>query len=116
MRGDLTAKGVFDAARGGDAKALQAVEIEAERIALLLATITAVVDPEFIVLGGGIGGSADLLRSPLEARLRELTPLETRIEESELGTDAIVLGAIATALGTARELVFAERLASRAGG
>lgn len=116
MRGDLTAKGVFDSARGGDAKALQAVEIEAERIALLLATITAVVDPEFIVLGGGIGGSADLLRPPLEARLRELTPLETRIEESELGTDAIVLGAIATALGTARELVFAERLAARAGG
>ena len=44
-------------------------------------------------------------------------PVErTWIEESELGTDAIVLGAIATALGTARELVFAERLAARAGG
>src|SRR3954451_17847079 len=48
VRGELTAKDVFDAARDGDAKALQAVEIEAERIALLLATLTAVVDPEFI--------------------------------------------------------------------
>jgi predicted NBD/HSP70 family sugar kinase len=116
MRGELTAKDVFDAARAGDAKALQAVEVEAERIALLLATLTAVVDPEFIVLGGGIGRSADLLRPPLETRLRELTPLEARVEESDLGHDAIVLGAIATALGTARDLVFAQRLALRAGG
>jgi predicted NBD/HSP70 family sugar kinase len=108
----VTAKDVFDAARRGDAKALHAVDVEAERIALLLATITAVVDPEFIVLGGGIGASADLLRPRIEKSLHELTPLETHVEESELGQDAIVLGAIATALGTAREIVFEERLAA----
>src|SRR3954447_21212496 len=112
MRGELTAKGVFDAARTGNARALRAVDIEADRVAHLLATITAVVDPEFIVLGGGIGGSADLLRPRVEERLRDLTPLETRVEQSELGQDAIVLGAIATALGTAREIVFEERLAA----
>src|SRR3954469_4534669 len=114
MGGELTAKDVFDAARKGNAKGVHAVDVEADRIALLLATIGAVVDPEFIVLGGGIGGSADLLRPRVEARLTELTPLETRVEESELGQDAIVLGAIATALETARDLVFAERLAARA--
>src|SRR5436190_9343162 len=112
MRGELTAKDVFDAARKGDAKAVRAVDVEAERIALLLATISAVVDPEFIVLGGGIGGSADLLRPRIEEQVHNLTPLETRIEESELGQDAIVLGAIATALATARELVFEQRLAA----
>jgi predicted NBD/HSP70 family sugar kinase len=112
MRGELTAKDVFDAARAGDAKALKAVDEEAVRVAQLLATITAVVDPEFIVLGGGIGGSADLLRPRIEHQLHEMTPLETRVEESELGQDAIVLGAIATALGTAREIVFEERLAA----
>lgn len=113
MRGRLTAKDVFDAARGGNPRAVAAVGAEAERIALLLATIAAVVDPEFVVLGGGIGGSLDLLRPRLEEHLRRLTPLETRIEAGELGQDAIVLGAIATALGTARELVFSERLAVR---
>jgi predicted NBD/HSP70 family sugar kinase len=112
LRGDLTAKDVFDAAREGDAKALRAVDVEAERIAQLLATISAVVDPEFVVLGGGIGASADLLRPRIESHLSELTPLETRVEESELGQDAIVLGAIATALGAAREIVFEERLAA----
>jgi predicted NBD/HSP70 family sugar kinase len=112
MRGDISAKDVFDAAREGNAKALKAVDVEAERIALLLATISAVVDPEFVVLGGGIGGSADLLRPRIEKRLAEMTPLETHIEESELGSDAIVVGAVATALDTARELVFTERLAA----
>jgi predicted NBD/HSP70 family sugar kinase len=110
MRGELTAKSVFDAARRGNPKALKAVDVEAWRIAQLLATITAVVDPEFIVLGGGLGASADLLRPRIETSLQELSPLETRVEESELGQDAIVLGAIATALGAARDIVFAERL------
>lgn len=112
MRGDLTAKDVFDAARAGDVKALRAVDEEAVRIAHLLATVTAVIDPEFIVLGGGIGASADLLQPRIEACLREITPLETRVEESDLGQDAIVLGAIATALEAAREIVFEERLAA----
>src|SRR6478672_4505890 len=66
MRGELTAKDVFDAARAGDAKALKAVDEEAVRVAQLLATLSAVVDPEFIVLGGGIGGSADLLLPRVE--------------------------------------------------
>jgi predicted NBD/HSP70 family sugar kinase len=112
MRGELTAKEIFDAARSGDPKALRAVDEEAVRIAHLLATLTAVIDPEFVVLGGGIGASADLLRPRIETCLHEITPLETRVEESELGQDAIVLGAIATALGTAREIVFEERLAA----
>src|SRR3954447_21494428 len=76
MRGQLTAKDVFDAARAGNPRALSAVDAEADRLALMLATISAVVDPEFIVLGGGIGGSADLLRPRLEQRLEKLTPLE----------------------------------------
>src|SRR3954449_11050838 len=112
MRGELTAKGVFDAARTGNARALSAVDVEADRLAHLLATISALVDPDFTVLGGGIGGSADLLRPRVEKRLRDLTPLETLVEQSDLGQDAIVLGAIATALGTAREIVFEERLAA----
>jgi predicted NBD/HSP70 family sugar kinase len=113
MRGNITAKDVFDAARAGDATALQAVNDESDRIALLLATVTAVVDPEFVVLGGGLGGSADLLVPRIEERLNEVTPLETRVEPSELGQDAIVLGAVATALETARDLVFSERLSAR---
>jgi predicted NBD/HSP70 family sugar kinase len=109
MRGSPSAEEVFTAARGGDAIALAAVEQEAERLALVVGTVAAILDPEFIVLGGGVGSNLDLLRPQLERRLGELMPLHPRIADGELGRDAIVLGAIATALDVARDAVFAER-------
>jgi len=50
----------------------------------------------------------------LEERLARLTPLQPRVAEGELGKDAIVLGAIATALDTARDIVFEQRAGSAA--
>jgi predicted NBD/HSP70 family sugar kinase len=114
MRGSLTAKQVFAAARAGDPVAMATVESEADRLALVVGTVAAVLDPEFIVLGGGVGANVDLLRARLEERLARLTPLHPRVVEGELGKDAIVLGAIATALDTAREIVFEARAGSAA--
>jgi predicted NBD/HSP70 family sugar kinase len=109
-RKDATsAKRVFSAARAGDELALAAVETEANRLALVVGTVAAIVDPEFVLLGGGIGSNIDLLRPPLERRLAELTPLAPPVAEGELGQDAIVLGAVASALDTARDLVFEQR-------
>ena len=109
MDGATSAKRVFAAARAGDELALAAVEAEAERLGLVVGTVAAILDPELIVLGGGVGGNVDLLRPVLERQLEQLTPLEVRIAAGELGQDAVVLGSVATALTTARELVFEER-------
>jgi len=114
MRGALTAKQVFSAARAGHPVAMATVESEADRLALVVGTVAAVLDPEFIVLGGGVGANVDLLRGRLEERLARLTPLQPRVAEGELGKDAIVLGAIATALDTARDIVFEQRAGSAA--
>ena len=112
MRGSLSAKQVFAAARAGDALALATVEREADRLALVVGAVAAILDPEFILLGGGVGGNIDLLRPRVEEQLALLSPLTTRIAEGELGKDAVVLGAIATALDTARDVVFEERAGS----
>ena len=112
MTGATSAKRVFSAARAGDQVALAAVEAEANRLALVVGTVAAIVDPEFVLLGGGIGSNIDLLRPPLERRLAELTPLAPPVAEGELGQDAIVLGAVASALDTARDLVFEQRAGS----
>ena len=109
MEGASSAKRVFAAARGGDELALAAVDAEAQRLALVVGTVAAIVDPEFVLLGGGVGSNIDLLRPPLERRLGELTPLAPPVAEGELGQDAIVLGAVASALDTARDLVFEQR-------
>ncbi len=104
-----TAKDVFAAARAGDRTALRVVEVEAARLAHAVATLAAVLDPELVVLGGGVGRNGDLLLAPLRAALRELTPLRPRVVASTLGDDAVLLGAVATAAEAAREHVFDTR-------
>jgi predicted NBD/HSP70 family sugar kinase len=109
MSKKLTAKEIFDAARHGDAAAAEVVAIEAEHLARALAAVTALLDPERVVLGGGVGSNGDLLIKPMEKRLRALLRLPPpQIVVSSLGDDAVVLGALATALETARETVFSR--------
>jgi predicted NBD/HSP70 family sugar kinase len=103
-------KAVFDAARSGEPAALDAVRAEASRIAHAIAAIAAVLDPALVILGGGVGVNTDLLLDPIHDYLASLTPLRPAITASALGGDAVLLGAIATALGTARDLVFEGRL------
>ncbi|WP_069766967.1 ROK family protein [Streptomyces sp. LUP30] len=109
MTGQLTAKAVFDSARQGNSAAVKAVELESERIAHTVAAAAAVLDPDLVVLGGGVGHSVDLLLRPVRENLRALTPLRPKIVPSRLGEDAVLLGAVATALGTARDVVFERR-------
>jgi predicted NBD/HSP70 family sugar kinase len=108
MDGQITAKRVFDDARSGDPIAERAVAHEADHVARALAGVVALLDPELVVLGGGIGGhGADMLLGEVRDRLETMTPLgPPRIEVSPLGDDAVVLGALATGLATARALAF----------
>jgi predicted NBD/HSP70 family sugar kinase len=106
MTDAASAKDVFDAARVGDAIALEVVRKEAERLAHGVAAVAAVIDPELVVLGGGVGDSADLLLPPMRAALARITPLQLEIAASELGDKAVLQGAVATAVDVARELVF----------
>ncbi|PWK89479.1 putative NBD/HSP70 family sugar kinase [Lentzea atacamensis] len=101
-----SARQVFAAARSGDAQALEVVRIEAERLAFLVASVAAVIDPELVVLGGGVGSNVDLLLAPMEASLRTMTPLAPRIAAGSLGDGAVLSGALAMGLRAARELVF----------
>ncbi len=106
MDGSLTSKKVFALARKGDPVARRVVEAEAQRLALGLAVVTAVVDLELVILGGGIGGNADLLLGPVERELRALSPLRPRLAASALGDDAVLQGAVATALAAAQDRLF----------
>jgi predicted NBD/HSP70 family sugar kinase len=111
----LSLRQIFDAAQQGDSKALALVEKERYRLALSIAAITAVLDPELIVLGGGIGQCGELLLPPLERRLQQLTPLRPRIVASKLGDDCVLLGSIATALEVAHNLVSQHYVTSNHG-
>ena len=106
LTGPLTPQKVFAQARRGDPTACEVVATEARRLALGLAVVVAVVDLELVILGGGIGGNADLLLEPLERELRTLSPLRPRLAASALGEDAVLQGAVATALAAAQDWLF----------
>jgi predicted NBD/HSP70 family sugar kinase len=113
IKGTVTAKQVFEAAARGEKAALEVVHLEAEELARAVAAVTAVIDPELIVLGGGIGGNGALLIKPMEKRLRSLLRVPApKIVISALGDDAVVLGALATALATARDQVFERAISA----
>ncbi len=108
MKPPLNPKRIFAAARKGDSRAGRVVEIEASRIALAIAAVAPVIDPELVILGGGIAANGDLLLEPIERELRELSPFRPRLAVSPLGENAVLAGAVATALEAAQDRVFSR--------
>jgi predicted NBD/HSP70 family sugar kinase len=97
MTGSLSARRVFAAAADGDERALAVVADEARHVAEAVGSIVAVVDPELVVLGGGIGrapGFAAAVASALES----VVPVVPDIRVSALGDDAVVDGALAAGM------------------
>ena len=93
----VTAAHVFEAARERDAVAISVVRDTARYIAMAIANLAAVVDPEVVVLCGIVADAGDLLLDPIrQETLRRLSPtLATalRIEPSSLGASVIPMGA-----------------------
>ena len=94
MRGPVSARRVFAAAAVGDERAMAVVAEEARLIAKTICAVITVVDPDLIVLGGGIGrapGSAEVVTRELE----HIAPVMPAIRVSALGTDAVTDGCLA---------------------
>ena len=65
------------------------------------------LDPELVILGGGIArGGGDLLLEPVARELGALSPFRPRLAITELGDEAVLHGAVSVALGAAQEEMF----------
>ncbi|MBE3013745.1 ROK family protein [Microbispora sp. NEAU-D428] len=82
------------AARDGDPAALAAVERYVDDLAVGVAAIVLVLDPEIVVLGGGFSRSADVLLPPLGRRLEAVCLRMPELRASTLGDECVVFGAI----------------------
>jgi predicted NBD/HSP70 family sugar kinase len=94
MRGAVSARRVFEAAAAGDRRAMAVVADEAKLVAKAICAIITVVDPELVVLGGGIG-QAPGFAAAVDAELRAMAPVVPALRVSALGTDAVVDGCLA---------------------
>jgi predicted NBD/HSP70 family sugar kinase len=112
MTGTLTAKRVFSAAASGDRAARTVVAQEADRVAMTIAAVSAVLDPRLVILGGGIGGNDELLLEPVRARVTELSPFRPAIEASVLREEATLYGSVSMALRGAHAQLFDRRVSA----
>ncbi|MGW4876746.1 ROK family transcriptional regulator [Streptomyces sp. NPDC004262] len=86
------------------------LDVLADRVAVGVAAVVAVLDPGRVVLGGEIGAAGgDALATRVEERLRRMSPLATEVRASALGGEAVLRGALLTARERAQDELFAPR-------
>jgi glucokinase len=95
--GTATAEAAMVAARAGDATAVAGLQLVGRYLGIGIANMIVVVNPDVVVIGGGISAAFDLLRDPIATELRDrvhTTALElVRVVPAELGTWAGAIGA-----------------------
>jgi glucokinase len=93
----ISAEIVLEAARRGDTVAIQVFEETAMYLAMGVANLITVLNPEMVVLGGSLFEASAFLLEPLRREVLEwaqpLAASQVRIELAELGDDARLLGA-----------------------
>lgn len=93
---------IADAATAGDAGSRSLIERAAEYLAVAAANVVTVLHPEMIVVAGGVAEMGELLLEPVRRGIRERVRMfpadDVRVEKSQLGDDAGVLGAVALAV------------------
>ncbi|HEX9115016.1 MAG TPA: ROK family transcriptional regulator [Anaerolineae bacterium] len=106
----LVSEDVFEAARQRQDWAGAIIEETVDYLALAVANLATSLDPELIVIGGGVSGSADMLIDPILQRIDGCIPSLPRLVVSRLGRRAAVMGAIVNVLHNTTEFYQVRRL------
>lgn len=88
----------------------QVIEDFCDRVAAVIVTITAVFDPERIVLGGGIGRGLGPELPNIAQRVTQQSPFQPNLVTGSLGSEAVLRGAVHFGLSQARNLLFSRSL------
>jgi len=92
------AKAIFEAARQGDVAAQRVVEEAIEYLGTAVANLATVLDPEMIVLGGGVSLAGEVLLDPIRAAIERTVPARPAVVVSALKDQAQLYGAVFSAL------------------
>jgi glucokinase len=96
--GSITSHDVFEAAREQEKWAVEILNQTVEELSMAIVNISTILDPEVIILGGGVARSADLLIPAVKKRIEGMIPTIPEIKPSKLGRRAAVMGGIALTL------------------
>ncbi|MGI8958419.1 MAG: ROK family protein, partial [Bryobacteraceae bacterium] len=100
--GAASAEEVVAAARNGHARARNAVQESARYLGMGIANIVSILNPEMIILGGGLMLAADLFLDTVTRVMTDwaqpISAQHVRVEITSLGENAGLLGAARLAL------------------
>ena len=98
----ISAKVIFDEAKGGDALAIQVTEYVCRYLGKGLACAAGMVDPEVFVIGGGASAAGEYFINLIDKYYKECVfhaSRQTKIVKAALGNDAGMYGAAKLILG-----------------
>lgn len=92
----VSAKNVLDAAKAGDALALEVMDVVGHYLGLTLSMAVMMVDPEIFVIGGGVSKAGQFLIDVIQKhydRFTAISPDKAKLALATLGNDAGIYGA-----------------------
>ena len=100
----MTGKHITDAAREGDAVALAAFNTTAQWLGAGIASLSVLLDPACVIIGGGVIDAGEILLAPTRAAVERYMPFAgkhptPRIIAAQLGNEAGLVGAADLARG-----------------
>ena len=98
---NVTCKDIFDAGKAGDKVALEVLDEYYDCLGEFLASVCTVIDPQIVVLGGGVSKAGDVLLQGVEPYFRKYVfhaAGEVKFALASLGNDAGAYGAFKLAL------------------
>ncbi|MFE6736581.1 ROK family protein [Microbacterium sp. NPDC057650] len=102
---------VFEAAQRGEIRARRAVTEFADEFAAGVEGLIITVDPEVVVVGGGVVAAGDIAVDAIRSRLAPVAVFEPRVVASPLGESAAAIGAVRLALDEFEKNLFANPFA-----
>ena len=98
---NVTCKDIFDAGKAGDKVALEVLDEYYEYLGEFLGSLCSVIDPEIVVLGGGVSKAGEVLLKGVEPAFHKYVfhaASDVKFSLASLGNDAGAYGAFKLAL------------------
>jgi predicted NBD/HSP70 family sugar kinase len=96
------AAAIFEAAAGGDRRAIETLRETARLIGVATANLSVVLDPSLIVMGGSLGAQGPSLVEDVRRVVAQIVPTPSPIVTSTLGPEAPLVGSLLMAVTEAR--------------
>lgn len=90
----LSSKELFTAYNNGNSHAKEIIQCFVEELSVVIANLVSILNPEFVIIGGGVSESMEEIKDLIVDTVKKLTIFPVEIKLSKLGGDAGALGCL----------------------